>query len=591
MSIYAQRIENLRSLMRSRGWDAVIMTGSDPHGSEYPAARWKQVEWLSGFTGEAGDLAVTLDEALLWTDSRYFIQAVEQLEGSGVQLQKTGVEFEVSIPDYLEAQSDSPSDYVVAFDSLCLSAAAAEKYSRFNLVGVPDLLSLLWKDRPALIQTPVFMVEPGENRRQKFAWLRDVFSEQGCDGILLSALDDIAWTLNVRASDIEYNPMVISYLLVTRDGAQWFVQKGDVEDPDTLATFAALEDEGVRIMPYDALGFDIDDSLTLLWADLSTLNYQTAGSLRSAGIGILDKKSPVQLRKAVKNPVEIEGMKAAHLRDGLAMECFLYWLEDRIRHEFPVSERDAAIKLNQLRSLYDEFTGESFATISAYGPSAALPHYITPSSDAPMLEAEGLYLCDSGGQYTDGTTDITRTVPLGKCSRLQMEDYTLVLKGHIDLAMAVFPSGTAGAHLDVLARGPLWLRQRTYGHGTGHGVGWFLSCHEGPQNFRRDFNSTPLLPGMITSDEPGIYREGQYGIRHENLLLCVEAGSNDFGRWFKFEPLTLCHFDTSIILKDLLTPDEIAWLNAYNERVFQTLSPQLPSHVSAWLREKTRPLC
>jgi Xaa-Pro aminopeptidase len=302
---------------------------------------------------------------------------------------------------------------------------------------------------------------------------------------------------------------------------------------------------------------------------------------------VLEKPCPVALRKAVKNAVETDGMREAHLEDGLVMEQFLYWLS---RRAGSVNEWEAACELGRLRARVSGYRGDSFQTISAYGASAALPHYITPETGSALLERHGLYLVDSGGQYLFGTTDITRTVPLGPCTALEREDYTLVLKGHIDLAIAVFPRGTAGCQIDALAREPLWRTRRNFGHGTGHGVGFFLGVHEGPQDVRQNFNSTALEPGMIISDEPGLYREGMHGVRHENLILVRPVGDNEFGSWLGFETLTLCHFDTSCLEVGLLTEDERAWLNAYNARVYDVLSPRLPAEVAAWLFDKTRPV-
>jgi len=583
----AERIELLRALMRAKGWDAVVVTGSDPHSSEYPAERWKQVEWLSGFTGEAGDLVVTLDHAGLWTDTRYFIQARQQLEGTGIELHKMRVPEQVPIPEWLSQQFGEEG--LVAVDGLCVGTEFARSLPG-TVISVPDLLDRLWTDRPAVPQTPVFTADPGESRAEKSAWLRLFLQEQGCEGILLTALDEIAWMLNVRASDIEYNPLVISYLLVTREDVCWYVLKEPVEDPDTEATFSILASDGIRLLPYRDIDYLPAEFQGRLFVDTSTLNYQLFSSLAAAGIPLEEGTSPVGLRKAVKNEREIAGMREAHLQDGIAMERFLYWLEKSVAAGREVSEWDAAVKLGQLRADRPGYLGDSFATISAYGSGAALPHYITPHQYAPVIRDSGLYLCDSGGQYSCGTTDITRTVPMGRLSRLEREDYTLVLKGHIDLAMAVFPEGTPGCRLDVLARGPLWHSKRNFGHGTGHGVGWLLGVHEGPQDIRQNLNGTPLLPGMITSDEPGIYREGQYGVRHENLLLCVPAGETEFGRWLAFETLTLCHFDTDALELPLLDRDEIRWLNDYNERVWQTLSPLLPHEISDWLREKTLPV-
>ncbi len=583
----AEKIEMLRALMRAKGWDAVVVTGSDPHCSEYPAERWKQVQWLSGFTGEAGDLVVTLDHAGLWTDTRYFIQAEQQLAGTGIALHKMRVPEQVPIPDWLRQQFGD--DALIAVDGLCTGAAFAQSLPG-TVLSVPDLLDRFWTDRPAIPQTPIFTVDPGETRREKISWLRAFLREQDCDGILLTALDEIAWLLNVRASDIEYNPLVISYLLVTRSEVCWYVVKEKVEDPETRATFSILEADGVRLHPYSDIDYLPSEFQGRLFVDASSLNYQLYSTLASDGVALEEGTSPVGLRKAVKNAREIAGMREAHLQDGVAMERYLYWLEKSVAAGREITEWDAAVKLGQLRGDREGYLGDSFETISAYGPGAALPHYITPHNYAPVIRDEGLYLCDSGGQYTCGTTDITRTVPMGRLSALEREDYTLVLKGHIDLAMAVFPEGTPGCRLDALARAPLWRSKRNFGHGTGHGVGWFLGVHEGPHDIRQNLNPVPFEPGMIVSDEPGIYREGKHGVRHENLLLCVEAGVSEFGRWLAFEPLTLCHFDTDGLDLSLLDRAEIDWLNAYHERVREALSPHLPGEIADWLRDKTRPV-
>lgn len=606
-NIYRQRVEALRALMSQRGWDAVIITGSDPHCSEYPALRWKQVEWISGFTGEAGDIVITADHAGLWTDTRYFIQANRQLAGTGIVLHKTRVPDQVLIPEWLTkvAFKDCRRCVFVAVDGLCQSVSAIrdiqeafgamdEDDPACRIVDIPDMLDSLWTDRPQIPQTPVMTLSTriaGESRWGKLTWLRAAVREMGADSILLTALDEIAWTLNVRGSDVEYNPLVISHLLVTPDEVDWFVRKDSygAADSSTLETFCELEEDDINILPYDDIDMVLaektgDGSLGVLFVDTSTLNYSIYKQL---GSGLMEGVSPVILRKAVKNETEVKSMRAIHIDDGAAMEKFLYWLEGEVQSGRSVSEWDASLKLGSYRAEIPGYMGDSFETISAYGQGGALPHYVTPRKNAPMLEPHGLYLCDSGGQYLSGTTDITRTIPLGPCTALEKEDYTLVLKGHIDLAMAVFPRGTAGCQLDVLARNPLWKSKRNFGHGTGHGVGFFLGVHEGPQDIRQNFNRQPMVPGMITSDEPGIYREGMHGVRHENLVLCAEAGRNDFGDWLEFETLTLCHFDTGAVIKELLNKDEIDWLNAYNEKVYRTLSPKLPSHIAAWLRIKT----
>ena len=596
-NVFSARVEALRALMREKGWDIVILTGSDPHASEYPAPRWKQVEWLSGFTGEAGDLVVTQDHAGLWTDTRYFIQANAQLAGTGIQLHKMRVPEQVPIPEWIASLLlDRP---VIAVDGLCQTVSAVRELQTAVpsavIAPVPDLLSPLWAERPAIPCTPIITLGEdlsGESREARLHWLRKWMILQEVDAVLLTALDQIAWLLNVRGADVEYNPVVISYLLVTMDQACWFVRKDSFAEPDeeTLSSFEELLSDEVTLCDYQevalALSTFVGEDVDRIFVDPGSLNMYLRNCLEENGYSVVEGPSPVPLRKAVKNPVELDGMREAHLEDGLAVEKFLYWLEGQAGQ---VDEWEAACKLQQFRAAIPGYRGDSFETISAYGPGAALPHYVTPRTGAPLLEPHGLYLVDSGGPYLFGTTDITRTVPLGPCSALEREDYTLVLRGHIDLAMSVFPAGTAGCQLDLAARAPLWQTRRNFGHGTGHGVGFFLNVHEGPQDIRQNFNAQPLLPGMVTSDEPGIYREGMHGVRHESLLLTREAGRNDFGTWYAFEVLTLCHIDTSCLVRDLLTPDELAWLNAYNERVFRTLSPRLPAPVAAWLREKTRP--
>ena len=487
-------MEAIRSLMRENGWDAVILTGSDPHASEYPARRWKQVEWVSGFTGEAGDLCITLDHAGLWTDTRYFIQAVKQLAGTGIELHKMRVPEQVPIPQWLASRGfEEP---VVAVDGLCQTVAAvaglkAAFGGAVRVVSVPDMLSPLWTDRPAIPSTPIITLGEdltGESRESKIHWLRIWMMRQEVDAIFLTALDEIAWLLNVRGSDVDYNPVVISYLLVTMDQVYWFVRKDAFGEPDeeTLASFDELAADEITLCDYAeataALSTFVDQDVDRIYVDPSTLNIHFRECLEECGYDVVEGLSPVPLRKSVKNRVEIEGMREAHLEDGLAMEQFLYWLEGQAGQ---VDEWDAACYLQSLRAKIPGYRGDSFETISAYGPGAALPHYVTPRTSAPVLEPRGLYLVDSGGQYLFGTTDITRTVPMGPCTALEKEDYTLVMKCHIDLSMAVFPVGTCGCHLDILARNPLWQTKRNFGHGTGHGIGFFLNVHEGPQRHAR----------------------------------------------------------------------------------------------------------
>ncbi len=603
-NLHSERIAALRGVMSANGWDAVVVTGSDPHSSEYQAPRWKQVEWLTGFTGEAGDVVVTMDHAGLWTDSRYFIQAIAQLEGTGVELHKTRQPDTVRIPQWLVGRAKT-----VAVDGLCQSVSGVSEIEECLggdglVVDVPDLLQDLWEGRPQIPVTPVTTLDVeafgGIPRIDKISWLRKWMLINGYDKVLLSSLDEIAWMLNVRGNDIDYNPVVISYLLVSQDYVKWFVKKTatDAElDPDTLDSFSELKMDGVDVEDYDAVFFALsdfgqDETSGTIFVDPSTLNSNIYKYICDsfAPDSVVCGTSPVIMEKSIKSQSEIDNFRQAYIDDGVAMECFLHWLESEVASGREVTEWEASERLTAFRAEIPGYRGNSFENISAYGPNAALPHYSTPEHGSAVIRPQGLYLVDSGGQYLTGTTDITRTVPMGDCTDLEKEDYTLVLRGMIDLSRCVFPRGTAGCQLDAFARMPLWRAGRNFGHGTGHGIGYYLCVHEGPQDIRQNFNQCPLLPGMVTTDEPGLYREGMHGIRHENTLVCREAGRNDFGDWLEFETLTCCHFDTSAIVKDLLGPEAIAWLNAYNERVYRTLSPLLPSHVAAWLRGKTMPI-
>ena len=599
-NIYAQRISALRSMMSDNGWDAVVIGGSDPHSSEYPAPRWKQVEWLTGFTGEAGDVVVTADHAGLWTDSRYFIQAVEQLDGTGVELHKTRLPDSVNIPDWLFEHAS-----VVAVDGLCQSVSAVEEIKAAlgeegEVVEVPDLLECLWEGRPAVPVTPVTTLDVdcfgGLPRIDKIQWLRRWMLVEGYDRVFLSSLDEIAWMLNVRGSDIDYNPLVISYLLVSHETVKWFVRKSPAfNDPETPDSFSELKADGVEVLYYDDVfmglsDFSEDADGGRLFVDPSTLNYNVYKYISETYAHVSCGTSPVILKKAVKVESEIVSMRQTFIDDGVAMECFLHWLDEEVSMGREITEWEASEKLTWFRSQVPGYRGNSFENISAYGPSGALPHYSTPHEGSAVIRPRGLYLVDSGGQYLTGTTDITRTIPMGECTPLEKEDYTLVLKGMIDLSMAVFPRGTTGHQLDALARMPLWRAQRNFGHGTGHGIGFYLCVHEGPQSIRFQYNPQPLLPGMVTSNEPALYREGMHGIRHENIILCREAGSSEFGEWLDFETLTLCHFDTSAVIPQILGPEALKWLNDYNDRVYRTLAPLLPPQTAAWLRDKTMPL-
>lgn len=600
-TIYSDRIARLREVMAERGWDAVVIYGTDPHSSEYPAARWKQVEWLTGFTGEAGDVVVTADHAGLWTDSRYFIQALSQLEGTGVELHKTRMPDSVYIPQWLAEKGVK----VVATDGLCVDSYTIDDIAAqasCEIVDVPDLLDEFWTDRPAIPQTPIETQDVeafgGTPRVDKISWLRKWMLLNDVDQMFLSSLDEVAWLLNVRGCDIEYNPLIISYLLVSQDYVKWFVRGVDgaeALDLDTLDSFDELRMDDVEIYDYSRVLEQLSDSSegeSVIYVDPSTLNYHLSSFLKSVYSegSIKYGTSPIILQKAVKVDSEIENLRQTHVDDGVAMTRFLYWLEQEVASGRDVTEWEASEMLTSLRAEIPGYKGNSFENISAYGASGALPHYSTPREGSAVIQPRGLYLVDSGGQYLTGTTDITRTVPMGECTDLEKEDYTLVLKGMIDLSMAVFPEGTTGHQLDAFARMPLWRAHRNFGHGTGHGVGYWLCVHEGPQSIRFQPNPQPLLPGMVTSNEPAIYREGMHGVRHENIILCRESGASEYGNFLEFETLTCCHIDTSAVLPQLLGQETLAWLNAYNDSVYNVLAPLLPSEVASWLYTKTRPL-
>lgn len=594
MNTYAERIGRLRNYMAQNGLDAVVISSTDPHSSEYPAPRWQQVKWVSGFTGEAGDIVITADHAGLWTDSRYFIQAKEQLEGTGIELHKTRVPSEVPIPDWL-AFEFAGRDVSIGIDGLCQSVSskkeiesriAAKCGPESRIVDIPDMLENLWEERPAVPSTPVTELSDrftGCSRAEKISWLRSEMAARQCEIAIFSALDEIAWILNVRGEDIDYNPYIISYLVVSKQNVLWFVR-----DSSSVPNIG-----GVQSCAYEALFdciADLSSGQGRIMIDTNTLNYHVFSYIEAKfdRSRIVVCPSPVILKKAIKNRVETEGFRKAFVEDGIAMEQFLFWLEKQISEGEEISEWDASVKLTALRSAIDGYHGNSFENISAYGKNAALPHYSTPLKGSAIIKGKGLYLTDSGGQYDFGTTDITRTVPMGHCSRQEKEDYTLVLKGMIDLSMAIFPKGTAGCQIDALAREPIWKGYRNFGHGTGHGIGFYLGVHEGPQSIRQNFLSQPLLPGMVTSNEPGLYREGKHGIRHENVILCVEDGSNEFAEWLKFETLTCCHIDTGPILKKLLSKEEIKWLNNYNRHVYKTLAPRLEPEIAFWLKKKCK---
>lgn len=581
------RIALLRRCMAHRGLTACVVVTDDFHGSEYVGDHFKAREYLSGFTGSAGTLAVLPDRAALWTDGRYFLQAERQLEGSGIELMRAGQPDVPTLSAFLAQHL--PEGGVLGFDGRTVSTrlyrtleeALSAKHIRLD--GAHDLAEEVWPDRPALSAQPLWPLESDVSRREKLSLLREKMAEKNAGHLLLTDLTDIAWTLNLRGGDVACTPVFLAFLLLSEADAVLFVQPQAVSP----AIADALAADGVTLRPYG----DIYSHLSALPAedcvllDSATANSQITRALAHART--VDAPSPAAALKAVKSPGEQDGFRRAHLLDGVALTRFLYRLKTA---PTGLTEVSAAALLHELRAESEEFLEDSFDTIAAYGPHGAVVHYEpTAETDVP-LEARGLLLCDSGGHYRGGTTDVTRTVALGPVSDAERRMCTLVLQGHIRLAMARFPKGVTGENLDVLARMPLWQQGLDYNHGTGHGVGCVLSVHESPPSFRwRIAENTPhpaLETGMVISDEPGYYEAGQYGIRHESLLL-VQPDGDDF---LRFEVLTLAPFDRDALDVSLLSDEERRWLNDYHRRVREALSPHLSAEERRWLNDVTQPL-
>lgn len=588
-----ENIQALRQLMQIEGWDAIVISGTDPHSSEYLPKRWQVRQFVSGFTGSAGTVVVTADHAGLWTDSRYFIQAAAQLEGTGIALHKLGMPDTLDYPEWMAANLAENS--TVCVDGLCMPLSTVQSMQALfapkgmAIVSRPDFIDALWADRPALPDAPAFELGieyTGRSRADKLAWLREAMAAKGCGSILLSSLDEIAWMLNIRSRDIAHTPVVIAYLWVSAGRAVLYTTESKFDA--TLAT--ALAADGVELAPYAS----VVESIAAwpcdapIFIDGAMLNYALYEKVTERfGAKVVDAASPVKLEKALKNETEIQGFREAYRKDGIVQTRFFRWLEEALARGEHITEIDAANKLISLRKEMEGYLDESFAPISAYGENAALPHYSATPEQCSVLEPRGLYLLDSGAHYLDGTTDITRTIPLGPLTEDEAFDYTCVLQGMIALSMASFPLGTRGCQLDVLARMPLWKYNRNYGHGTGHGVGHVLCVHEGPQGMRQNLLDQPILPGMVTSCEPGMYCEGQYGIRHENMILCYEDETNEFGDWLAFMTLTCTYIDTTPLVEELLTDEEKMFIDCFNTSVYETLAPDLTPEEAAWLRTKT----
>lgn len=582
-------LEALRDLMRSKHIDAVIIPGTDPHQSEYPSEHWKFRDYVSGFTGSNGTAVVTLDDAGLWTDSRYFLQAADQLEGSGFTLHKENIPGESTVLEWLGEVLDE--DAVVGVDGRLFSLIEANRIEMFcaqnGFMFAPDFRAAeaIWTDRPARPMNQAFVHDEalaGEDVDSKISRVVDALDAADADGLLITALDEIAWLLNLRGSDVDYTPVVIAFAYVSEDERVLFIDSAKV----TSEVKAHLKKYGVKIKDYD----DIEKFLGKI-SSTATVMVDPNRVSDALGQAMICNKtymaSPVIALKGVKNESQIAGFRQAMLYDGAAMVRMMIWLEQNVANG--ITEMDVDRRLQQERAAYVSNRGDSFHMIAGYKDHGAIVHYEATDESAYTLAPEGLLLIDTGGQYLEGTTDITRTISLGNPTAAEKHDYTLILKGHLALARAVFPKGTMGVQLDVLARGPLWNEGMTYLHGTGHGVGHFLGCHEGPQSIRMEANPTPLELGMVTSNEPGIYKTGEYGIRTENLLLCVPACSNEeWGEFYKFESLTLFPYDTTLMDMEMLSREEVKQINDYHAMVCERLRPLLNADEAQWLEQKCK---
>ncbi|MCM1336085.1 MAG: aminopeptidase P family protein [Candidatus Amulumruptor caecigallinarius] len=592
MNPYVNRIDTIRAAMKARGIDALIIPRTDSHLSEYIADHWQVVRWLSGFTGSAATMVVTLDAALLWTDSRYFLQAAAQLEGSGITLMKEGLPDTPDIDTWLLGHLRAGQ--TVGIDGMTVSIARAAELAKtlaakgINLAVDFAPVEEAWADRPALPADKVFVHElkyAGEPAEAKMASILAKGAEAGADSVFLSALDEIAWTLNIRSNDVPCNPVATSFLYLGADGGVLFIDPVKLT-PEVEAYLAASK---VRTMPYTA----VKDFLRSLKQDSRVLLSATQNAAELGqilGDRLVSGTSPVAMLKAVKNPVQLDGVRAAMKRDGVALVYSMMEIERRLKSPEGLTEMDVAEILTRRRGEQALYFEDSFDTIAGWAGHGAIVHYsATPESNVKITTGS-LLLIDSGANYLDGTTDITRTIAVGTPSADMVHDFTLVMKGHIALATAIFPEGTRGHQLDAFAREPLWREGKLYLHGTGHGVGHFLNVHEGPQSFRLNDTMAPLIPGMITSNEPGLYLSDRYGIRCENLVLTVEDMETEFGKFYALETLTLFPFDRTLFDTRIMTPQEIAWVNDYHQRVRDELTPLLDAEGADWLALATRPL-
>ena len=592
--IVNKRLEDLREIMRREHLSAFIFPSTDPHQSEYVADHWKSREWISGFNGSAGTAVVTLKSAALWTDSRYFLAAEEQLKGSEFQLMKLKIEGTPTIAQWIGQECGAGAE--VAVDGMVNSANAVKeliadlrKEGGITLRTNLDPLKQIWTNRPPIPENPVelFPIEyAGEATHDKISRIRQALRKKHADGMLMSALDDIAWALNLRGTDVHCNPVFVSYLLIAPSEVTLFINKAKL----TSEVQAYLRTEGIKVAGYDEVKQGLKDYFAYnILLDPDEVNYTLYKAVTRE---IIEEESPVKRMKTVKNENEIAGFRRAMLKDGIALVKFLKWLSGYIgRPEIAqLTEISVDQKLTSLRAEQPLYRDISFDTIAGYGAHGAIVHYeATPETDIP-LQPKGLLLLDSGAQYLDGTTDITRTIALGPLTDEEKKIYTLVLKGHIQIELCKFPSGSSGTQIDILARKDMWREGLNYLHGTGHGVGTYLNVHEGPHQFRLEWKPAPLVAGMTITDEPGIYLPGRCGARTENTLLIKPYMETEFGKFLQFESLTLCPIDKAPIILDMMTQEEIDWLNAYHQQVFEVLSPHLSVDEKDWLKEACTPL-
>lgn len=591
-----ERIEAVRRLMGERQIDVYMVPTEDFHESEYVGEHFKARRYMSGFTGSAGTLVITRNEAGLFTDGRYFIQAASQLLGSGIELYKMGVEGVPSLDEFIEEKM--PEHGCLGFDGRVVSAQKGDKLLEklkkkdIRISAEEDLVGLIWKDRPALTCKPAYLLEEkwaGRSRRDKLSEIREEMKKENATAFILTSLDDIAWLFNIRGNDIPHNPIILSYAVIKMDKSIFFVNEKALNQDIRHA----LEADGIEIQPYDRIYSYVKElgSQEVVLLDKKRVNYAIVSSL-NPDIAIVDKTNPTTLKKAVKNQTELHNLRKSHLKDGIAVTKFMYWLKNHVGKE-EITEISASVYLENLRKEQEGFLGLSFDTISAYQANAAMMHYsATPESNA-VLKPEGFLLVDSGGQYYEGTTDITRTFVLGPVTKEQKMHFTLVAKSMLNLANAKFLYGCTGLNLDILARGPLWSLGIDYRCGTGHGVGYLLSVHEGPNGFRWKHvperqDQAVLEEGMVTTDEPGVYVEGSHGIRTENELICQKDECNEYGQFMSFETITYAPIDLDGIDASYLNNTDVKQLNAYHKMVYEKLSPFLTKEEAEWLKAYTR---